>query len=232
MCFDLCMNACTSSGQDEAVCDDQCTQACNMPDQGTGGGPNGTGGGPPASGGAPTETGGDANQPPAETGVCEAIPGNTGGSASTGGAPNGTGGEPAGTGGSDATPDMVWAGTWSVSLDYDARCDVVGNISTKHQSHTLTVVLDGSNAALSLTSGNFEMTGLGNDTKLTLNGTLPVRTATDKDANTLANDTKLSILLDQITSANEASGAISGSYRSTGFSGDCTVENGSITFSR
>ncbi len=232
MCFDLCEAACMGSGQGEAACNAQCTQACDVPDQGTGGGPSGSGGDSMTSGGGPTGTGGDSEEPPAESGVCEAMPGSTGGSTGTGGTPNGTGGEPAGTGGSDTAPDMVWAGTWSVSLDYDARCDVVGNISTKHQSHTLTVVLDGANPALTLTSGNFEMTGLGSNAKLTLNGTLPVRTATDKDANTLSSDTKLSLELDQITSADEATGSISGSYRSTGFSGDCTVENGSITFSR
>jgi hypothetical protein len=127
---------------------------------------------------------------------------------------------------------MQWAGNWNVDLSYTASCDTYGNISSKSQSHSLTVQLSGSNDAITLTTGNHRMSGFGSNSGLTVNGTFPVRTASDKDANTMQNDTKITIKLTSVQSAGSASGTIEGTYYAAGFSGKCTVQNGTATFSR
>lgn len=241
-CYDLCEETCLLAEMPEATCASDCTDLCSdgeEPDPGTGGGGSMDPTDPtdPTIPTDPTDPS-DPDPEPEPTppqGVCRATTTDvgTGGSDGSGGSGAGTGGSDSdGTGGSTADADVEWAGNWNVDLSYTAHCDNFGNISSKSQSHTLTVQLSGSNDALTLTTGNHEMTGFGSNSGLTLNGTFPVRTSSDKDANTVKDDTRITIKLGDVQGPSSASGTIEGTYYATGFSAKCTVQDGTATFSR
>lgn len=132
-----------------------------------------------------------------------------------------------------ATP-IKWAGTWNATVTYDVGCDVVGNVSSSNQSHTLTIQITGNNDSLSATptapTSAFEpMTGTGNDSGLTLSGHFPFRDNTGNIVTTTNNS--VTIKLTSVASTNSASGTLEGTAKNR-FGSSCTISNGTISFSR
>lgn len=237
-CYQDCEGACLAAGVPAPTCTNDCTNLCSdgmMPpvpgdptEPSDPGGPSN-----PADPGEPSDPGDPSGEPQPRQGVCRVVDvGGSGGADGSGGS-EGSGGSDSGTGGSGSEdPAVEWAGNWNVDLSYTANCDNFGNLSSKNQSHSLTVQLSGGNDALTLTTGNHQMAGFGSNSGLTLNGTFPVRTTSDKDANTMKDDTKITIKLTSVQSASSASGTIEGTYYASGFSAKCTVQDGTATFSR
>ncbi len=193
-----------------------CVSACEADDGVIGGGDGGGGGG----------GGGTA------TGTCQPDP-NAGGGADAGGTPDaGGGGED--TGGGEAPID--WAGTWSGSFTYSVSCDLgFDNIRTADHSHIETGSLSASGntvTAVFASQDEYTMTGPGSDTRLTLSGQFPVR---DYDGNitrgTVSADNAISIVLDNIVDNDNVSGSFSGQFQGQ-FGADCTISEGTATFSR
>ncbi|WP_224241262.1 hypothetical protein [Hyalangium gracile] len=128
---------------------------------------------------------------------------------------------------------IAWAGTWDAALQYGVRCDHgFGNIKTANYTTQFTVALTGQNSALEAqTDVNYYMGGTGSNAKLDLSGTFPLKGSDNQKASTREDETDLSIKLTTVTDKNKASGTISGTFRS-GFGANCSVENGTVTFTR
>lgn len=178
------------------------------------------GGGGPGAGGA-TGAGGSTSSGH----VCTPLPGAGGSSA---GGSTGAGGTTAAT--------MKWAGTWSITLDYDILC-TAGASGAKHPghaSHTLTMPIAGENASLSATPADgYELTGFGDASSLTLSGKFPLRDHNGKTAATSSltdGNNEVTIKIDEVASAKSATGVVSGKFPSDFVS--CVVSNGKVTLSR
>ncbi|MCA9540761.1 MAG: hypothetical protein KC620_17800, partial [Myxococcales bacterium] len=116
-------------------------------------------------------------------------------------------------------------------VDYEVSCDQGFN-DIRHGAHNdlYTLRITGDSSDLEATLNDHTLTGNGNDTRMTLNGTFPVRDNNGNEAGAIFRDNRISFVINDITSANEAHGTIEGEFE--GRYGSCKVENGTAEFTR
>jgi hypothetical protein len=97
-----------------------------------------------------------------------------------------------------------------------------------------TMTISGSNSMLTgelMPAMTYDMTGLGSDSMLTLNGPFPFVDSDTGDTAGASGKNQGTISIDSVMGTNKATGTLSGSW-SSGFGSDCTPKNGVITMSR
>ncbi|MEO1273649.1 MAG: hypothetical protein AAFX99_36660, partial [Myxococcota bacterium] len=153
-------------------------------------------------------------------GVCRARPSTDNTSNTT--SSNSTSGET-----SNSTTPIDWTGTWNAQVVYEVSCDVgFGNIDTGNNDYRVTLQISGSNSSLTANiDANYEMTGNGNDTRMTLSGTFPARDDDGDTGSTASNENQISIVIDTVVDNNNATGTIEGQFKGR-FSTDCTISSG------
>lgn len=181
---------------------------------------------PAADAGTPTPP-----PPPAREGVCRARPTPPPTDAGTTPTDAGTPTADAGT----PTAPLTWAGTWNVRATYTARCmwSSAGAPRETALDYTVTARLTGNNDDLTAAFGSsYEMSGTGNDTRLTLSGQFPGRDHNGNSATTVRRDNSVTISLREVIDANTARGAIEGRYDTSGGISCVIQDGGTITFER
>ncbi|TVR00655.1 MAG: hypothetical protein EA398_11080 [Deltaproteobacteria bacterium] len=126
--------------------------------------------------------------------------------------------------------DISWAGSWVMDLQYSLTCE---NGRRGDQDHSITARLQGGNDDLTLTvsTGSHQMTGVGTNSGLTLNGQLPVMDHNNNVARTSSSDTRLTVRITNVESASRATGTISGTFQAQFL--ECTIDDGAtVTMTR
>lgn len=144
---------------------------------------------------------------------------------------DGTGGDGDGdAGGSEA---MIWAGTWIVEASYTVNCNHgFGNRQERDRTGTWTVQVTGSNDNLTaVPQPNYEMTGVGTETLLSLSGTFPLESSGSSVAETDPDTVNITFTLDEVLGPDEATGTISGKYDAVHV-GEYELSNTALRFSR
>lgn len=237
-CDAICDSACMGDGDCRRLCMADCDGGGvpgSMPDDSFPGGSfpgdsfPGPGGGGPGAGSPPPGGGGGG----AQQGTCRPVPGGGGDVSDS---------SDAGGGGGDPPPaDMNWAGTWIVDAQYAVRCSVpLRDAESANHEHSRTAELTVSGSSVTATfriSANaiFEMSGVGNNERLTLNGFFPALDGRSELANHNINrQNDISIVLTEFDGSNRASGTISGRFVDSGAgTKDCVIQDGGrVTFSR
>ncbi|MCA9541918.1 MAG: hypothetical protein KC620_23635, partial [Myxococcales bacterium] len=114
----------------------------------------------------------------------------------------------------------------------DVACDAgFNNIHRGSNDDQYTLRISGANSDLTATLNDHEMIGNGNDDRLALSGTFPVRDDDGTDAPAIDRETHISITLDDVVDANEAHGVVEGDFQGR-FGFDCTISNGQAVFTR
>jgi hypothetical protein len=119
-------------------------------------------------------------------------------------------------------------------MSYDVVCTFGGMARNQGtQEHTDTVVVSEAGSGFAASAGtNYRLTGTGDDYGLVLSGQYPMRDHRGEVASGIVErDNRVTIRIEQILSANRATGAVSGSYRNS-FGSACTIQNSSVTFAR
>lgn len=137
----------------------------------------------------------------------------------------------------DTTPEVArWAGTWFADLAYTVTCEEsFREDKTETLVGTWTVTITGANDALAAeVSGNHFLEGAGRGDRLTLTGTWPLKsTENDREASTIPRDTRITLLVDDVLSRDEARGEVSGSFETSDFVySDCVIDAGTVTLTR
>lgn len=185
-------------------------------------------------GGAGGDGAGNTNTGAGDTGTGNAGTGNTG-NTGTGNTGTTTGTE-TNTNTTTAPSGMDWTGTWIVDVNYEVACDFgFGNIKSASWTQTDTMVLhmtgSGGVTATFPSQVNYDMAGTGNDHLLVLTGVYPAKDDGGGAADSTQTMNTVTIKLDTIASADQASGSFSGQFAGQ-FGQDCTISGGTASFTR
>ena len=128
---------------------------------------------------------------------------------------------------------IVWAGTWIVELDYTATVDVgFGNKNKKtYEAQAFTVTISGDNSALTATiEGGYELTGVGTDSKLNLNGDWPINDGNGKvmGIDNVNFPNNVQVTLNLVSDGDTASGT----FKANGGANGKRTADGTVSFSR
>ncbi len=192
---------------------------------------------PPADAGTstpPPPQDAGTSAPPAREGVCRARPTPPPPSDAGTPVPADSGPPPAEDAGTTPTP-IAWAGTWNVRAVFTARCmwSSAGAPRDTALDYTVTARLSGANDDLTaVISTDYEMTGTGSDSGLTLSGQFPGRDHNDNAATTVRRDNQVSIRVREVIGTNEARGSIEGQYETSGGISCVIQDGGTVTFER
>lgn len=139
-----------------------------------------------------------------------------------------------------AAPAIAWPGTWSVKASYSVACLFGGagspNRGTLNHTNTLVVSANGTgglDGVVDSAAAGYRLSGTGTKNGLNLNGKYPVRDFQNNVIGSGSTDQNMiTLTIDKITSHDEVSGSIAGSFKGR-FGHDCTIDNGgTITMSR
>jgi hypothetical protein len=227
-CYDSCSEFCADFCGGDSDCAAECATDCPI-----------DGGGPVVPGPGPDPEPDDTEETPetptggGTSGICAAAPG--GGSTT----PDAGNNNSPDAGGSDTStpdgpdPEIDWAGTWSVAVDYNAACDVAaGSIREGQQQFVVTATMSANGGSVAAAFDDYEMSGPGSATRLTLSGQFPIRDYDGDIASNVRADNSITIVLSTIDDLNMASGTISGQFRGQ-FGSECSIQDGgTVTFSR
>lgn len=137
----------------------------------------------------------------------------------------------------DPEPEpMQWAGVWDVDITYTVECtESFRDDQTKTNTGSWSLALNGPNDNLTGEVGfDHQLLGTGRDDRLRLNGTFPLKGTEDRrEAKGIDRETQISFSLDEIISADEARGTVSGSFETSDFVySTCDVVSGEVVFTR
>ena len=129
-----------------------------------------------------------------------------------------------------------WAGTWFIEVTYELTCEeAFREDKTGTYMGSWTIVLEGSNDALTAQiNQTHQMIGAGNDSRLTLSGTFPLKsTQQEKTSPNIMRRNEISLKLDDVESTDQVSGSISGIFETDDFIYDeCKLISGQVVMSR
>lgn len=129
-----------------------------------------------------------------------------------------------------------WAGTWFIEVTYELTCEeAFREDKTGTYMGSWSIVLEGSNDALTAQiNQTHQMIGAGNDSRLTLSGTFPLKsTQQDKTSPNIMRRNEISLKLDDVESADQVNGTISGIFETDDFIyDDCEIISGQVMMSR
>lgn len=137
----------------------------------------------------------------------------------------------------NTTKPMTWAGTWFIEVSYDITCEetAFGDSKSGVFEGSWSIELQGANSAITATvNSTHEMTGAGNDARLTLSGTFPLKgTQQAKTSPPIMRRNEISLKLDDLISQDEVHGSISGFFETDDITYDeCKVNGGQVVMSR
>lgn len=131
---------------------------------------------------------------------------------------------------------LSWAGTWFAEVEYTVTCsNPTHGSDTQTLSGSWSIVLTGANGSLEAdVNRTHQMLGAGNDSRLTLSGTFPLKgTRQDKTSPNIMRRNEISLKLDMLQDHDNVSGSISGNYETDDFiHNNCQIDSGSVTMSR
>lgn len=131
---------------------------------------------------------------------------------------------------------ISWAGTWFAEVEYTVTCsNPTHGSDTQTLSGSWSIVLTGANGSLEAdVNRTHQMIGAGNDSRLTLSGTFPLKgTRQDKTSPNIMRRNEISLKLDMLQDHDNVSGSISGNYETDDFiHNNCQIDSGSVTMSR
>lgn len=134
------------------------------------------------------------------------------------------------------TTPQRWAGTWFIEVTYEITCEeAFREDKTGTYQGAWSIVLEGANEALTAQiNQTHQMIGAGNEQRLTLSGTFPLKsTQQEKTSPNIMRRNEISLKLDDLKSADEVSGTISGIFETDDFIYDeCRIISGQAVMTR